>query len=164
MIEADRLARRFGPVQAVDGVSFTAAPGEVVGLLGPNGAGKTTTLRIVAGVLAPDGGTARLGGIDIVARPTEARRRLGYLPEQLALPPELRVREYLEFRAGLRDIPRRERVRAIDELDPDPAATIGVDGGEGPPDCIDGTTVDGAHPWSNSLLQDRACPGATVAP
>ncbi len=115
MIEADRLARRFGPVQAVDEVSFTAAPGEVVGLLGPNGAGKTTTLRIVAGVLVPDGGTARLGGIDIVARPTEARRRLGYLPEQLALPPELRVREYLEFRAGLRDIPRRERARTIDE-------------------------------------------------
>ncbi len=115
MIEADRLGRRFGRLQAVDRVSFTAAPGEVVGLLGPNGAGKTTTLRIVAGVLLPDEGTARLDGIDIVARPREARRRLGYLPEQLALPPELRVREYLDFRAGLGDIPRRERARAIDE-------------------------------------------------
>ena len=115
MIEAVRLSRRFGRVRAVDDVSFAAAPGEVLGLLGPNGAGKTTTLRIVAGVLVPDEGTARLDGVDIVARPTEARRRLGYLPEQLALPPELRVREYLAFRAGLRDIPGRERGHAIDE-------------------------------------------------
>jgi ABC-2 type transport system ATP-binding protein len=115
VIEADRLSRRYGRVRAVDDVSFAVAPGEVLGLLGPNGAGKTTTLRIVAGVLRPDDGTARLGGVDIVARPAEARRRLGYLPEQLALPPELRVREYLAFRAGLRDIPRQERPRAIDE-------------------------------------------------
>ena len=115
MIQADRIGRRFGRVRAVDDVSFAAAPGEVLGLLGPNGAGKTTTLRIVAGVLVPDEGTVRLDGVDIVARPAAARRRLGYLPEQLALPPELRVCEYLAFRAGLRDIPRGERPRAIDE-------------------------------------------------
>jgi ABC-2 type transport system ATP-binding protein len=115
VIEADRLSRRYGRLRAVDDVSFVVEPGEVLGLLGPNGAGKTTTLRIVAGVLRPDDGTARLGSVDIVARPAEARRRLGYLPEHLALPPELRVCEYLAFCAGLRDIPRRERPRAIDE-------------------------------------------------
>jgi ABC-2 type transport system ATP-binding protein len=115
VIEAARLIRRFGRVRAVDDVSFAVAPGEVLGLLGPNGAGKTTTLRIVAGVLVPDEGTARLDGVDVETRPAEARSRLGYLPEQLALPPELRVGEYLAFHAGLRDIPRRARERAIGE-------------------------------------------------
>ncbi|MCU0222857.1 MAG: ABC transporter ATP-binding protein [Acidobacteria bacterium] len=115
MIEADRLARRFGRVRAVDGVGFAAAPGEVLGLLGPNGAGKTTTLRLVAGVLRPDEGTVRIDGVDALARPLEARRRLGYLPEQLALPPELRVVEFLAFRAALCDLPRRARPAAIAE-------------------------------------------------
>ena len=115
MIEVDQLSRRFGRVRAVDGVGFAVAPGEVLGLLGPNGAGKTTTLRLVAGVLRPDEGTVRLDGIDLAARPAEARRRLGYLPEQLALPPELRVVEYLAFRAAIRDLPRSGRAGAIDE-------------------------------------------------
>jgi ABC-2 type transport system ATP-binding protein len=115
VIEVDRLSRRFGRVRAVDGVGFAVAPGEVLGLLGPNGAGKTTTLRLVAGVLRPDEGSVRLDGVDLAARPAEARRRLGYLPEQLALPPELRVAEYLAFRAAIRDLPRSGRAGAIDE-------------------------------------------------
>ncbi|MCU0229856.1 MAG: ABC transporter ATP-binding protein [Acidobacteria bacterium] len=116
MIEADRLSCRFGRVRAVDGVSFAAAPGEVLGLLGPNGAGKTTLLRLIAGVLRPDAGTVRIDGVDAMARPAEARRRLGYLPEHLALPPELRVGEYLAFRAAMVDLPRSARSGAIADV------------------------------------------------
>ena len=111
MIEATALTRRFGAVVAVREASFRAEPGEVLGVLGPNGAGKTTTLRLVCGYLRPTSGSARVAGIDVAERPLEARRAIGYLPETNPLYPEMRVNEYLEFRAALKGR-RKDRIAA----------------------------------------------------
>src|SRR5436190_15499973 len=102
MIEACGLTKSYGPRPAVQDVSFRAAPGEILGFLGPNGAGKTTTMRILAGCLAPSAGTAKIAGYDIFEQSLDARRSLGYLPEQVPLYPEMRVEEYLTFAASLR--------------------------------------------------------------
>ena len=102
MIEVCNLTKRYAGVTAVSNISFNVARGEIVGLLGPNGAGKSTTMRILAGCLAPTAGTARIAGYDIFEQSLEARRSLGYLPEQVPLYPEMRVEEYLTFSASLR--------------------------------------------------------------
>src|SRR5438477_6028884 len=102
MIEACGLTKSYGPRPAIQDVSFQAAPGEILGFLGPNGAGKTTTMRILAGCLAPSAGTAKIAGYDIFEQSLEARRSLGYLPEQVRLYPEMRIEEYLLFAASLR--------------------------------------------------------------
>jgi ABC-2 type transport system ATP-binding protein len=117
MIEVKRLSKSFSSgVKALCDVSFTARPGGVLGFLGPNGAGKTTTLRILSGYLRPSGGSARVCGCDVVTDSMGARRRLGYLPEQVPLYGEMRVREYLRFRADLRGLSARERRGAIDAV------------------------------------------------
>jgi ABC-2 type transport system ATP-binding protein len=113
MIEVERLTRRFGTVKAVDGVSFTIGRGEIVGLLGLNGAGKTTTMRMLTTFLQPTSGRARLAGHDVVDEPLLVRRSVGYLPENVPLYLEMRVREYLTFRAKLKDVPRARRREAI---------------------------------------------------
>jgi ABC-2 type transport system ATP-binding protein len=102
VIEVCGLTRYYGSSPAILDVNFQVARGEVVGFLGPNGAGKTTTMRILAGCLAPTDGTARVAGYDIFEQSLEARRSLGYLPEQVPLYPEMRVEEYLVFAASLR--------------------------------------------------------------
>jgi ABC-2 type transport system ATP-binding protein len=102
VIEARELAKRFGRVIALDGVSFSVARGEVAGFLGPNGAGKTTMLRLLSGYLAPDAGHARIGGIDASERPLAAQALLGYLAEGSPLPGDLRVEDYLRHRARLK--------------------------------------------------------------
>jgi sodium transport system ATP-binding protein len=94
---ADGLAKRFGPVAAVDGVSLSVASGEIVGLLGPNGAGKTTTLRMLAGILTPDRGHVKVGGLDIHERPLEAKRRIGFLSGDTQLYQRLSTREVLRY-------------------------------------------------------------------
>jgi ABC-2 type transport system ATP-binding protein len=99
LIEADRLTRRYGSREVVRGVSFAVYPGEVVGLLGANGAGKTTTLRMLAGVLAPSAGTARLSGHDVSLARIAAQRSLGYVPEGAPLPTDISVRGWLGFLA-----------------------------------------------------------------
>jgi len=81
MLEVKNLSKQFGPVRAVNDVSFTVAKGEVLGFLGPNGAGKTTTMRMVTGFLPPSAGTAVINGHDILVQPLEAKRQIGYLPE-----------------------------------------------------------------------------------
>ncbi len=86
-IEAIELCKWFGPVRAVERVSFEVQPGRVVGFLGPNGAGKSTTMRMVCGLLPPTSGSARLAGLDVMERSVEARAKLGYLPEQNPLYP-----------------------------------------------------------------------------
>ncbi|MBN1418017.1 MAG: ATP-binding cassette domain-containing protein [Planctomycetes bacterium] len=115
MIEVTDLTKVYGPLRAVDGASFSIDRGEVVGFLGPNGAGKTTTLRLVIGYLRPDGGRVTVGGYDLATRPIAARRLIGYQPEGAPLPPDLRVIEYLRYRARLKDVPVRERRAKIGE-------------------------------------------------
>jgi sodium transport system ATP-binding protein len=94
---AEGLVKRFGPVAAVDGVSLTVSAGEVVGLLGPNGAGKTTTLRMLAGILTPDSGAVRVGGVDIHDQPLDAKRQLGFLSGDTQLYQRLTTREVLRY-------------------------------------------------------------------
>ncbi len=117
MIEVDGLVKRFAGhevVTAVDGVSFTARPGEVFGLLGPNGAGKTTTLRILATLLAPDAGTVRVAGHDVTRSPEQVRAHLGYLSASTGVYGRLTVREMLGYFARLQGVARpSERVDEI---------------------------------------------------
>ncbi len=116
MINVDRLSKRFGSYTAVDDVSFEVGSGEIVGLLGPNGAGKTTTMRMLTTYLTPTSGRAGLAGHDVLDEPLEVRRKLGYLPESVPLYGEMRVREYLRFRAKLKDVPRSGLRRAVSEV------------------------------------------------
>ncbi len=112
-IAVENLTKRYGVHAAVDDVSFEVARGEVVGFLGPNGAGKSTTLRILVGFLGATSGRARIEGHDVSEQPDEARSALGYMPEAVPLYPEMRVREYLRYRAELKGVGRRERTNAI---------------------------------------------------
>ncbi|MEZ4221642.1 MAG: ABC transporter ATP-binding protein [Polyangiaceae bacterium] len=114
MIEVQKLTKDYGSVVAVKDVSFSVGKGEIVGFLGPNGAGKSTTMRILAGFLGATSGTVRIAGHDVVAAPLEARRSLGYMPEAAPLYPEMRVSEYLQFRAGLKRVPRAKRGDAVE--------------------------------------------------
>ena len=97
MIRVDGLTRSFGPVRAVDGVGFEARDGRITGLLGPNGAGKSTTLRVLYTVLRPDSGSASVDGIDVVADPLGARRRIGVLPHGAGIYPQLTARENIAY-------------------------------------------------------------------
>jgi ABC-2 type transport system ATP-binding protein len=115
MIEAHDLTRRYGPTLAVDGISFAVGEGEILGILGPNGAGKTTTLRMITGFLPPTEGRVTVAGRDLVAEPRAAKRDIGYLPENIALYPEMRVEEYLAYRAKLEGLDRAAARRAIGE-------------------------------------------------
>ena len=115
-IEVSGLSKTFaGGTRALTEVSFQGRPGEVLGLLGENGAGKTTALRILAGYLTPSAGTAQVGGHDVVHEPLYARAQVGYLPEQVPLPRELRVREYLRYRAELKGV-RSRKPRTLDVI------------------------------------------------
>jgi ABC-2 type transport system ATP-binding protein len=104
MIEVQNLSKRYPTRLAVDDVSFSVREGEIVGFLGPNGAGNTTTMRVLTGFLPPTSGAARVAGHDVVTRANAARASLGYLPESAATYPEMRVREYLAFRARLEGV------------------------------------------------------------
>ena len=115
MIELDRLTRDFGPVRAVDSVSFSVRRGEVVGFLGPNGAGKTTTMRMLTGYLLPTSGTARVMGFDVVERPLEVKRRVGYLPEGAPLYGDMTVEGLLRFVAEVRGFSGAEKRRRVGE-------------------------------------------------
>jgi ABC-2 type transport system ATP-binding protein len=97
VIELDRFSKRYGDRAAVEELSFTVAPGDILGLVGPNGAGKTTTLRAIAGVLRPGGGTIRVGGFDVVKEPRQAKRELALVPDSPNPYELLTVREHLEF-------------------------------------------------------------------
>ncbi len=110
MIEASALSKRFGAIDAVHEVSFRAGDGEITGLLGPNGAGKSTTLRMLYGVLTPDGGSARIDGIDIRGETSDARGRLGVLPHTPGLYGNLTARENIQYFGALHGL-SRDRVR-----------------------------------------------------
>jgi ABC-2 type transport system ATP-binding protein len=109
MIQVERLSKRYGSIKAVDRLTFAVGRGEIVGLLGPNGAGKTTTMRMLTTFLPPTSGRAVLSGHDVLDESLEVRRKVGYLPENVPLYHEMRVREYLTFRAKLKDVPRSQR-------------------------------------------------------
>lgn len=114
LLQAKGLTRRYGTYTAVDDISFDVERGEIVGLLGPNGAGKTTTMRMLTGFLPASAGCALVAGVDVHRRHRDAHRHIGYMPENNPLYPEMRVREYLSFRAELKGIARRERRTRIE--------------------------------------------------
>lgn len=116
MIEVEGLAKRFGPVEAVREVSFSAADGRITGLLGPNGAGKSTTLRMLYTVLRPDAGSARIDGTDVVADPLAARRSIGVLPHSAGIYRQLTARENIRFYGELHGLAPALLRRRIDEL------------------------------------------------
>lgn len=116
MIKAEGLTKRYGALTAVDGLSFTVQPGEVLGFLGPNGAGKTTTMRMLAGFVPPTAGRAEVCGFSIEDRPVEAKQRLGYLPEGAPSYGEMTPRAFLAFIAAVRRLSGPERARRIDEV------------------------------------------------
>src|SRR5687767_5333847 len=115
MIEVENLTKRYSTQVAVSDVSFSVAQGEIVGFLGPNGAGKTTAMRVLTGFLPPTAGTARVAGFDVVTQSERARASLGYLPESAALYPEMRVREYLSYRARLEGVTGQDVARRVGE-------------------------------------------------
>jgi ABC-2 type transport system ATP-binding protein len=107
MIEVQNLTKRYAGHTAVSDLSFTVTPGEIVGLLGHNGAGKSTTMRILSCFLAATSGTVRVAGLDVFSESLAVRRRIGFMPENNPLHQEMRVREYLKFRARLKGLGRR---------------------------------------------------------
>jgi ABC-2 type transport system ATP-binding protein len=115
MIDARNLSKSYGPVQALTDVSFHVKPGEIIGLLGPNGAGKTTIMKILTGYLQPSSGTATVDGFDVVGQPLEVQKRIGYLPENAPLYPELSVQAYLKMIADLRLVPDAEQPANLSE-------------------------------------------------
>jgi ABC-2 type transport system ATP-binding protein len=114
MIEVTHLTKYFGPILAVDDISFRVAQGEIVGFLGPNGAGKTTTIRILTSYLPATSGIARVANHDVMNESMEVRRAIGYLPESVPLYPEMRVEEYLLFRAKLKGVDRKARTGRLE--------------------------------------------------
>lgn len=132
MIEVRELSRSYGELKAVQDVSFSIGRGEIVGLLGHNGAGKTTIMKMLTGYLEPSGGEIRIDGLDIAKQRREAQRRIGYLPENCPLYPEMTVLDYLDYQASLQGISPQARPRAIrraverTELEPKATALIGT--------------------------------------
>jgi gliding motility-associated transport system ATP-binding protein len=116
MIEVENLTKRYGPTLAVSDVSFEVKKGEILGFLGPNGAGKTTTMRIITGFLSPSAGRVRVSGFDVAEQPLEAKRHIGYLPENPPVYPDMTVYEYLGFVGRIKGVPRGELKRRIGEV------------------------------------------------
>ncbi len=116
MIEVNQLTKRYARHEAVRGIDFSVARGEIVGFLGPNGAGKTTTLRMLTGYLPPTSGTATIAGFDIFRKSIDARRKIGYMPENVPLYEDMRVREYLKFRAQLKGLGNSDTRRRVGEV------------------------------------------------
>jgi ABC-2 type transport system ATP-binding protein len=113
MIKIENLVKSFGATRAVDGISFSVERGEVLGFLGPNGAGKSTTMRMVTGFMPPSSGRISVGGHDVAESPLEAKRLIGYLPENAASYPDMTVRGFLNFMAELRGLQGDARKKAV---------------------------------------------------
>ena len=116
MIEVQHLTKRYGPVTAVDDVSFRVEKGEILGFLGPNGAGKTTTMRVITGYMPATEGKVVVADFDVFEKPIEAKRRTGYLPETPPLYPDMTVREYLWFVSRIKGVPAQTRKARIGEM------------------------------------------------
>ena len=129
MVEVDCLTKYYGGFAAIQDVTFSAAPGQVLGFLGPNGAGKTTTMRILTGYMPASSGTAQVAGYDVFEESREVRRRIGYLPETPPVYPEMTPRRYLDFVSRIKGVTKRERPEAIERA---MAATQSLDVGNQP--------------------------------
>ena len=116
MIEISNLSKSYGRHKAVDQISFEVTRGEIVGFLGPNGAGKSTTLKMLTGFLPPTSGAARIAGKDIFRESLEVRKRIGYMPENVPLYTDMRVKEYLRFRGGLKGLSRSRLRKRLSEV------------------------------------------------
>jgi ABC-2 type transport system ATP-binding protein len=119
MIEVENLSKTYSGFRAVQGISFHVNKGEIVGFLGPNGAGKSTTMKVLSGYLPPTDGRIRIAGFDVVTDSLEVRKRIGYMPENVPLYTDMRVNEFLRFRAELKKVASRkikERVETVKEL------------------------------------------------
>jgi len=116
MIEVKNLTKRFASTVAVDNISFTVRDNEILGFLGPNAAGKTTTMRILACFMPATSGTVSVEGYDVFTQSLEVRSQIGYMPENVPIYPELRVIEYLNFRAKLKGLPRRQRSQRVEKV------------------------------------------------
>lgn len=116
MIVLDRVRKAFGPIVAVDDISFSVKKGEVLGFIGPNGAGKTTTMRILASLIRPDSGKASINGHDVTTASLDARRFLGYMPENTPLYGEMTVMSFLFFLCEVRGVQGEERQKEIDRV------------------------------------------------
>jgi ABC-2 type transport system ATP-binding protein len=114
MLEVDKLTKTYGGLVAANQVSFQLQEGDVFGFIGSNGAGKTTTIRMIATLLDPTSGTARLDGIDVVRNPMQVKKKIGYMPDFFGLYDDVRVWEYLDFFATIYEVPVRERPKVID--------------------------------------------------
>ena len=109
VVEVENLVKRFGGFIAVDRISFSVQAGTIFGFLGPNGAGKSTTIRILCGLLAPSGGRACVGGIEVAAAPEEVRKQIGYMSQKFSLYDDLTVEENIDFFSGIYRVPRKKR-------------------------------------------------------
>jgi ABC-2 type transport system ATP-binding protein len=116
VIEVKGLTKRYGDRSAIRDLSFAVEKGDILGFLGPNGAGKTTTMRILTCYFPPSEGIARVAGFDVFSQSMEVRRRVGYLPENPPLYPEMTVRGYLNFSARIKDVPSREVKKRVDTV------------------------------------------------
>jgi ABC-2 type transport system ATP-binding protein len=119
MIEVKKLTKRFGTFTAVDGVTFEAREGEILGILGPNGAGKTTIMRMLTGFMPPSEGTASIDGFDVVNESLDVRQRVGYMPERVPIYPDMTVEGYITFWARMRGVhkPRQQVERVLDRVE-----------------------------------------------
>ncbi len=116
MVEVKNLSRRFGPIVAVDNISFSVNQGEVLGFIGPNGAGKSTAMKMLACFLQPDSGTASICGHDIITRPVHVRKSLGYLAENAPAYDEMTVASFLNFVCDARGLGRKKRKNAVEKI------------------------------------------------
>ncbi len=116
MLLVKNITKRYGSQDALSDVSFHVEQGQIVGLLGENGAGKSTTMNIITGYISANEGEVQIDGIDLLEKPKEAKKKIGYLPEQPPLYDHMTIREYLCFAAGLKGVPRKEAQRSVDEI------------------------------------------------
>jgi ABC-2 type transport system ATP-binding protein len=116
MIEISSLVKRFGPIRAVDDVSFSVAKGEVLGFLGPNGAGKSTTMKMAAGFLAADSGSARIAGFDVAVDPLEAKKRMGYMPEGAPSYGDMTTAAFMDFVAEMRGLTGADKAARLAQV------------------------------------------------
>ncbi len=154
MIKVEDLTKRYAGATALNGVSFEVQRGEIVGFLGPNGAGKSTTMRILTGFIPASSGRVHVAGLDVFENSLEVRKRVGYMPENNPLYTDMRVSEYLRFRAKLKGLPRAERLERIPEimeLDRDQGRSrIGLSG-------ISPKAIGNASAWRTHCWPSQTC-------